>query len=67
MRGLLHGSGRAPGEENGNATPVFLPGKFHGWRTLVGYGPWGHKESEMIERLTHIQTRHVITVLYHNI
>ena len=42
--GLLHGSGRAPGEENGNATPVFLPGKFHGWRTLVGYGPWGHKE-----------------------
>ena len=25
--------------------PVFLPGKFHGQRSLVGYSPWGHKES----------------------
>ena len=25
-------------------TPVFLPGKFHGLRSLVGYSPWGHKE-----------------------
>ena len=22
-------------------TPVLLPGKFHGWRNLVGYSPWG--------------------------
>ena len=28
-------------------TPVFLPGKSHGWRNLVGYSPWGHKESDM--------------------
>ena len=27
-------------------TPVFLPGKSHGQRSLVGYSPWGHKESE---------------------
>ena len=26
-------------------TPVFLPGKSHGQRSLVGYSPWGHKES----------------------
>ena len=26
-------------------TPAFLPGKFHGQRSLVGYGPWGHKKS----------------------
>ena len=26
------------------STPVFLPGKSHGWRSLVGYRPWGHKE-----------------------
>ena len=26
-------------------TPVFLPGKFHGWRSLVGYSPWGHLEA----------------------
>ena len=33
-------------------TSVFLPGKFHGQRTLVGYSPWGHKQSDMNERLT---------------
>ena len=32
--------------------PVFLTGEFHGPRSLVGYGPWGHKESDMTERLT---------------
>ena len=26
---------------------VFLPGEFHGQRSLVGYSPWGHKESDM--------------------
>ena len=30
-------------------TPVFLPGEFHGQRSLVGYSPWGHKESDMTE------------------
>ena len=25
-------------------TPVFLPGEFHGKRSLAGYSPWGHKE-----------------------
>ena len=34
-------------------TPVFLPGNFHGQRSLVGYSPWGHKESDMTEQLTH--------------
>ena len=33
-------------------TPVFLPGKSHGQRSLVGYGPWGRKESGITERLT---------------
>ena len=27
-------------------TPVLLPGKSHGWRSLVGCSPWGHKESD---------------------
>ena len=27
-------------------TPVFLPGKSHGQRSLVGYSPWEHKESD---------------------
>ena len=30
-------------------TPVFLPGKSHEQRSLVGYSPWGHKESDMTE------------------
>ena len=32
-------------------TPVFLPGKSHGQRSLVGYSPWGHKESDASEWL----------------
>ena len=32
-------------------TPVLLPRKFHGWRSLVGYSPWGCKESDTTERL----------------
>ena len=30
-------------------TPVFLPGESHGQRSLVGYGPWGHKEADTTE------------------
>ena len=33
-------------------TPVFLPGKFHGQRSLEGYSPWGRKESYMTEHYT---------------
>ena len=32
-------------------TPVFLPGKSHGQRSLVGFSPWGRKESNTTERL----------------
>ena len=38
-------------------TPVFLPGKSHGQRSLVGYSPWCPKESDMTELLHfHLQT-----------
>ena len=30
-------------------SPVFLPGEFHGQRSLAGYGPWGHRESDTPE------------------
>ena len=33
------------------ATPVLLPRKSHGWRSLVGYSPWGRHESAVTERL----------------
>ena len=32
-------------------TPVFLPRESHGWRSLVGCSPWGHKESDTTEWL----------------
>ena len=32
-------------------TPVLLPGKSHGWRSLVGCSPWGHEESDTTDRL----------------
>ena len=32
-------------------TPVFLPGKSHGRKSLIGYSPWGCKESDMTEQL----------------
>ena len=30
-------------------TPVLLPGKSHGWRSLVGCSPWGRKELDTTE------------------
>ena len=32
-------------------TPVLLPGKSHGWRSLVGCSPWGRYKSDTTERL----------------
>ena len=32
-------------------TPVFFPGKSHGQRSLMGYGPWGHRELDTTEQL----------------
>ena len=32
-------------------TPVLVPGKSYGQRSVVGYSPWGHKKLDMTERL----------------
>ena len=49
--GSIPGLGRSPGEGKWQPTSVFLPGESHGWRSLVGYSPWGGKESETTEQL----------------
>ena len=49
--GSILGSGRFPQRRKLQPTPVFLPGKFHGQRSLVGYSPQGPKEVDMTERL----------------
>ena len=33
-------------------TPVFVPGECHGQRSLAGYSPWGHKESDTTKQLS---------------
>ena len=43
--------GKIPWRRKWQPTPVFLPGESHGWRSLVGYSPWGRKESDTTERL----------------
>ena len=40
---------KIPGKRKWQPTPVFLPEKSHGQRNLVGYSPWGHKESDPTE------------------
>ena len=41
--------GEDPLEKGKAITPIFLLGEFHGQRNLVGYSPWGHKESDTTE------------------
>ena len=48
-------SWEGPLEEKWQPTPVFLPRESHGQRSLAGYSPWGHKKSDMTERLTQSQ------------
>ena len=45
------GVGRFPWRRKWQSTPVLLPGKPHGQWSLIGYSPWGHKESDTTERL----------------
>ena len=42
---------RIPWRRKWQPTSVLLPGKSHEWRILVGYSPWGGKESDTTERL----------------
>ena len=41
--GLIAGSGRSPGEGNGNPLQYSCHGKSHGQKSLVGYSPWGRQ------------------------
>ena len=52
--GSIPESGRSPGEGNGNSLQYSCLRDFHGQRSLAGYSPWGHRESDMTGRITHI-------------
>ena len=47
--GLITGSGRSPGEGNGNPLQYSCLEKSHEQKSLVGYSPWGCKELDMTE------------------
>ena len=50
----FHSHATLPWRREWQATPVFLPGESHGWRSLTGYS---HKDWDMTERLTHATLR----------
>ena len=41
--------GKTPWKRKAQLTPAFLPGKFHGQRSLEGYSQWDCKEVDMTE------------------
>ena len=50
-RGYYPWVGKTPWRTERHSTPVLLPGKSHGQRSLAGYSPWGRKESDPTEWL----------------
>ena len=50
-------------EKKWQSTPVLLPGKSHGQRSLGGYSPWGRKESDTTEQF-HFTSLHEETTGY---
>ena len=55
--GSTPGLGRSPGGGHANPLQFSCLENPHGQRSLVGYSPWGHKESDMTERLSSAQFR----------
>ena len=47
---------KIPWRRTWQLTPVFLPGESQGQRSLVGYSPWGRKESHTAEVTEHTHT-----------
>ena len=45
---------KIPWRRKWQPTAGILPGRFHRQKSLVGYGPWGLKESDTSERLNQI-------------
>ena len=56
-----------PLETEWQPTSVFLPGECHGQRSLVGYSPWGRRESDMTDGLSlHFTSLHFSSYKYIN-
>ena len=61
--------GKIPWRRKWQSTPVFLPGKFHGWRSLVGYSPWdrrvGHDWATSLTLMFSTQIFTIVQLLSH--
>ena len=62
-RGFDPWVGKTPWKRAWQTTPVLLPGESHGQRSLVGYSPWGWKESDTTEATQQART-HVLSTYY---
>ena len=60
---LISGLGRPPGVAL--TAPVMLPEIFHGQTSLMGYSPWGHKESDTTEHPHTILGMEVLFFIHH--
>ena len=55
---------KIPWRRKWQPTPVFLPGKSHGQKSLVGCNPWGRKELGTAGRLTPTNTKNYLGVCF---
>ena len=62
--GSISDLGRSPGEGNGNPLQYSCLENLHGQRSLVGYSPWGPKESDMTEQLSTVHMYLEVTCLH---
>ena len=60
---LIPESGKILWRRAWQPTPVFLPGESHGQRSLAGYSPLGHKESDTAEATEHTHAKNDISGL----
>ena len=58
---------KIPWRREWQPTPVFLPGESHGQRSLVGYSPWGRKESHTTEATYRARKNHLLYSLWNKL
>ena len=64
--GSIPGSGKSPGEEHRSPLQYSCLENPHGQRTLVGYSPQGHKESDMTEVKQHACIQSILSSFIHS-
>ena len=59
--------GKIPWRRKWRPTPVFFPGKSHRQRSLMGYNPWGGKQSDTNDRVNHRKQQMIIIASYRGV